>query len=99
MLDQLTPQQLVEARAAYAVVPLDDGWRQAGTVAATIHNEFELFKAAKAGRRSIDESRLRGPDDYIPKLKSVRRAAIEVDQGSIDAHQAAMESRYHVHNR
>jgi hypothetical protein len=94
MLDELTPAQLVEWRAARHVVPLEDGWRQAGTIAATMHNEMELFKAAKAGKRHLDESRLRQPDDYIPKLKTVRRAELAVDEGSIAAHQAAMESRY-----
>lgn len=94
MLDEMTPAQLVEWRAARHVVPLEDGWRQAGTIAATLHNEMELYKAAKSGKRHVEASRFRQPDDYIPRLKTVRRHELAVDEASIAAHQAAMESRY-----
>lgn len=97
MLDDMTPAQLVEWRAARTVVPLEDGWRQAGTIASTLHNELELYKAAKSGKRHVEASRLRQPDDYIPKLRTVRREALAVDEASIAACQAALESSYGHH--
>ena len=94
MLAEMTPQQLAEWRAARYVVPLDDGWRIGGTIAASAHNTFERYLATKSGRRVIDASRLRTPDDYIPKIRSTPAASIVANVASIDAHQAAMESRY-----
>lgn len=80
-------------RVARDLVPLEDGWLQAGTVAAAAHNDFERFLAGKAGRRVVDERRLHAPRDYVPRVAESRRG-VTVDQASIDAHQAALESRH-----
>lgn len=94
MLEELTPQQLVGWRAARYVVPLEDGWRQAGTIAAAAHNGLERYMAARSGRRFVDKTKLRSPDDYIPHMTDRRAKSIVVNQESIDSHQAAMERRY-----
>jgi hypothetical protein len=96
MLADLEPPELVEARAAFRVIPLDDGWQQAGTIAATIHNEMEKFFAMKAGKRRIDERDLRKPDDYIPKIRRKKRG-IKVNQASIDAYQQMIQQQYVNH--
>lgn len=88
----MTPQQLVEWRAARAVVPLEDGWRQAGTIAAAAHNDFERYMTAKAGRRVVPGDRLRRPEDYIPKTRVVPPPLVNTT--SIAAHQAAIACRY-----
>lgn len=95
MLADLTPAELVEARIAYEVVPLNDGWRQAGTIAATFHNEMERYMAGKAGKPRVDERRLHKPADYIPKVRLRKRAAeIEVNQASIDTFQHMIEQQF-----
>lgn len=94
MLERLTPAQLVEARAARLAVPLEDGWLQAGTIAADAHNDHVCYVAAKARRSYVPRSSLASPEDYIPELRFAAVAEVVVDQASIDAHQAAMEARY-----
>jgi hypothetical protein len=94
VLDELEPWELVEWKAAREILPLDDGWKQAGTIAADAHNDFEHWLAIKAGRSTIAKSRWRKPEDYIPRREPEKLEAIEIDQASIDAHQAAIESRY-----
>lgn len=81
-------------RAAREVVPLDDGWKQAGTIAATFHNEMERYCAGKAGKSRVDESRLHGPDKYIPQIRLKQRQRIEVNQSSIDITQRIIESQF-----
>lgn len=94
MLAALSPADLFEARIAYEVVPLNDGWRQAGTIAATFHNELERYAAAKAGKSRLDKSCLRTPQDYIPKVTLKRSKEIHVNQSSIDAFQKMIEGQY-----
>lgn len=94
MLACLEPRQLAEARAAYRVIPLDDGWRQAGTIAATVHNVMAHYMAGKAGKRRVDEKDLRKPDDYIPRVRVRTKESVAVDQASIDAVQQMVEQQY-----
>lgn len=94
MLAALSPQEFVEARAAYETVPLDDGWRQTGTVAAAINNKFEKLFAINAGRSSIDSQNIREPQDYIPKVKFKKDSELRVNQASIDAYQQTLEQQY-----
>lgn len=84
MLAALSPTDLVQARAAYRVLPLDDGWRQAGTIAATFHNEMERYMAGRAGKKSVDEKNWRSPEDYIPRIRAAKKTS-KVNQASIDA--------------
>lgn len=87
---------MVEARAALRVVPLEDGWAQAGTVAAEVNNVLERYIAGRAGKRTVPRDRLRLPKDYLPTRRR-RRAGVAdtlVDEASIAAHQAAIGSRY-----
>lgn len=94
MLADLEPSELVEIRAAYRVVPFPDPWLQAGTIAASNHNDWERYMAAKAGKRSVDEGRLRSPEDYIPRLRPKKSAKIQVNQASIDAVQCMIEQQF-----
>lgn len=90
MLACLSPAELVEIRAAYETIPLDDGWKQAGTIAAEIHNQLEVYFAMKAGKSRVDESRLFSPEDYIPRIKAHQHMRPVVNQASIDATQAIL---------
>lgn len=94
MLAVLTPSELVEAEAAYRVIPLSDSWKEAGTIAATINNKFEQFIAGKAGKKRVDKDRLHGPEDYIPRLKPPKKQASKVNQSSIDTYQRMIESQF-----
>lgn len=94
MLAALDPMDLVKARAAYETVPLDDGWRQAGTIAAALHNAIQLLMAAQAGEWQLDPQRLREPQDYIPKIRFKKVSEIQVNQQSIDAYQRTIEGQY-----
>lgn len=76
------------------MVPLDDGWSQAGTIAATIHNEFERYTTFKAGKSRVDKGRLNKPGDYIPRIKFSKPKAIRVNQNSIDYFQRMIETQY-----
>lgn len=94
MLSQLEPWELVEMWAAKEAVPLDDGWRQAGTIAAAVHNEFERYCAGKAGKTEVDEDRLHNPTHYIPRLRFKKPPKIKVNQRSIDLTQSLIASHY-----
>lgn len=94
LLEELEPHELVGWRAARYIVPLEDGWRQAGVVAAAAHNDFERFLAMKAGKRQVDESRLRTYEDYIVRPKFIPRGGLAPDRRSIAAHQAAIAQRF-----
>lgn len=89
MLEELTPAQLVEWRAARALVPLEDGWLQAGVIAAADHNQMERLMAMKAGRARVARDRLLRPEDFIPRA----RCRVAGDE-SIAAHHAAVAARY-----
>jgi len=98
MLDELTPAQIVEWRAAKETLPLDDGWRQAGTVAAEVNNTMARYVAGKAGKSRVDKRSLRSPDEYIPKIRGKKRGSVRVNQASIDVYHAMIRQQY-VHNR
>lgn len=92
MLLSMDAEDIVWARAAYETVPLDDGWKQADTVAGAMHNEFERYMTAKAGKMRVDPSRLHKLGDYIPKLRPKKQ--VTVNQGSIDYLQRMIEAQY-----
>lgn len=77
MLSEMTPQQLVEWRAAIDVVGLDDSWQQAGTICETINHEIAAVKAGFAQEKKIPKDWLRKITDFIPLLrkKDERRAS------------------------
>lgn len=88
------PEWLIEARAALRVVPLEDGWAQAGTIAAALHNEMERYFAGKAGRRMVDPKKIHGPEKYIPRLRAARDLDPGMEARSIAAHQAITAARH-----
>lgn len=94
MLAALSPEELVEAFAAYRVIPLGDSWKQTGVVAATINNKFEQYMAGKAGKRRVDKDRWRVPDDFIPRMKPKKPETPKVNRASIDVYQRMIESQY-----
>lgn len=94
MLNELEPWELVRWRAARETLPLDDGWKQAGTISATFHNEMERYCAGKAGKSRVDDSRLHGPEKYIPRIRRKAREKIAVNQASIDITQRIIESHF-----
>lgn len=94
MLAALDPMDLVKARAAYETVPLHDGWRQAGTIAAALHNAIQMLMAAQAGERRVDPQRLCSPQDYIPKIRFKKVSEVQVNQESIDTYQKMIEGQY-----
>lgn len=94
MLAHLSPEELAEARAAKEVVPLDDGWKQAGTIAATVHNELTKYMFAKAGKARVDKSEWFSADDYIPKIREPRKSAIRVNQASIDMTESIIANHF-----
>jgi hypothetical protein len=93
MLAALEPWELCEIIAAYSVVPFDNGWEQAGTIAAAVHNEMERYMAGKAGKRQVEKNRWHSRSHYIPKLKRLS-AKPKVDRTSIDTYERLIESQY-----
>jgi len=96
-------RQLLRWQLAYEVVPLDDGWRQADTIAGAIHNESERNLAQRAGLmglKGLPPEEWHKPGNYIPKLKFVKQKSIQVNQASIDVFQSMIEQQYgRRHNR
>ncbi len=94
MLAELEPWEIAHWKAARETIPLDDGWKQAGTIAATFHNEVERYCAGKAGKKKVDDSRLHDPEKYIPRVRLKKPKRIEVNQASIDLTQKILESQF-----
>lgn len=94
MLEDLSPVEFAEARAAYELIPLADGWKQTDTLCGEIKEEFASFFAMKAGKRSVPQNWRFKTGDFIPKLKFVRDQEIHVNQQSIDAFQVLIENRF-----
>ena len=94
MLAEMEPSELIEWRAAKEANPPEDRFKPAGTIAATFHNEMERYCAGKAGKSRVDESRLHGPDKYIPRIQPKQRQQIKVNQTSIDITQRIIESAF-----
>ena len=72
MLDAMTPEQWREWIAAYNCGLDNDGWMQAGTVAAVVHNEMEVCRSMMAGVQ-VDQRRLRLPSHYVPYYKPTKK--------------------------
>ena len=81
MLAELTPEQLVEWRAAVDVVGLDDSWHQAGTIAATLNNKVAEVQAGMAGKEKVPDDWLHQAKEYIPLLR--RKAASQATTGGM----------------
>ncbi len=94
MLAELEPREIVYWRAARETIPLDDGWKQADTIAGAIHDEFASYFAHKAGKKEIPKSWLHKVGSYIPKLRLRKRERVTVDQASIDLTQSILESHF-----
>lgn len=95
MLAQLDPREYAEILASREVIPLDDGWRQADTIAGAFHDECEFDRAAAAGKSRIDKSRLHKPGNYIPRIRPKKRSSRPiVNQTSIDVTQSIIESQF-----
>ena len=88
MLAELTPQQLVEWRAAIEILGLDDSWQQAGTVASEIRNA----SAAAAGVK-LKPDQMAQASDYIPLIQLGEQKPIASGSGIEDFERAAT-SRY-----
>lgn len=71
MLDELEPRQLSEWFAYYRIEPFGESWKQAGTIAATIHNET-LYTRAASGDKPTDADR-DSPEDYMPRFEERER--------------------------
>lgn len=92
MLRALDGCDLVRARAAYETVPLDDGWQQTDTVSRAINFEFERYTQAKAGRTTLDRSRLQKAGAYIPRVKPKKK--VIVNNASIDYYHLMIQRQY-----
>jgi len=94
MLAELEPWELARWRAAYETVPLDDGWKQADTIAGAIQDNFAQYFAGKAGKSRVPKDWLHKIGSFIPKIRRKKRERLEVNQASIDMTQAIIESQF-----
>ncbi len=79
------------ARVAKETVPLEDGWLQAGTVAAEQYNSMLRYCAAKTGK-TLAEKDFAKPKDYVPRIKPAKK--FRLNQSSIDITHSIIAS-YH----
>lgn len=93
MLADYDPEEWAEIEAAYETATLDDGWRQADTIAGAIHDEAEINRQVKAGRRSLDKTRMHKRGQYIPRVR-LKKTSVKVNQSSIDITQRIIESQF-----
>jgi len=73
MLERMTPSQFSEWHQYYLQHPWGDDWQQAGTIAATFHNEItqlmQLVQAVAGGKpEKLTEEDFDKPESYIPKI-------------------------------
>lgn len=87
LLAGMTAERLQWWRAAFAVVPLDDGWRQTDEICRAVHDLGVKLFAALTGSR-LDPRSFARPGSYIPNQRR-RTPAIQTDRASIEAHERA----------
>ena len=72
MLERMTPEQFDEWHRYYLEQPWGDDWQQAGTIAATIHNELVRLSCGFGGT-DVKPKMLDKPDAYIPKVQEEKK--------------------------
>lgn len=80
MLESMTPRQFDEWLAMYSIEPWGDDWDQAGTIAATVHNELirvNMFLSHKNAKKpEVHESEM-----YVPgKQPSRKKRYLTLDE-------------------
>lgn len=80
MLEEMSPAQFTEWRAALDVLGLDDQWQQAGTVCETIYTELHELAAAFNSEETEADARKRRASypkagDFVPLLRKPSRQA------------------------
>lgn len=93
MLDRMTPEEFEERLLAEELDPLDDSWRQTGTLAAAIVNTIRQLAAGLAGR-NLRETDYASPDDFIPKLKVEEKTKTKSKKASLTHVEAQLKAAY-----
>lgn len=80
MLEEMTPAQFTEWRAALDVLGLDDQWQQAATVCETIYTELHELAAAFNSEETEADARKRRAgypkaSDFVPLLRKPAKQA------------------------
>ena len=85
MLAEMTPEQFDGWWAADALDPIDDGWRQAGTISATIANVV----AQAVSSEPIPRDDLLTHEAFIPRLECLGPIETKDDQRPLTAARSA----------
>ena len=72
MLNEISPSQFAEWIAAHNLGLNEESWLQAGTIAATIHNEIQSALHSYAGKQMPEKS-IQSPADYNPYAGRTKR--------------------------
>jgi len=93
MLDAI-PAGMLADWIAMARIGLDvDGWRQAGTIAATVHNEITSARYDWT-TKDMPRDAMQDETSYMPIEKQAKPKRSKVNQGSIDSYMAMAKRKY-----